>query len=77
VSAPTETPGLVPNFDWQPGQRFDIRGHGTEAHAQRERREGRKPCALCLPAENAAHAYRVARRRAATTLVSQDQEACQ
>lgn len=61
MSAPTEAPGLVPNDDWQPRQRFDIRPHGTEARARRERRQGRKPCPACLAAENAAHLYRDAR----------------
>jgi hypothetical protein len=64
VSA-TETVGLVPNHDRGPRQRFDVRPHGTEAHAQRERREGRRPCPSCLAAENAAHAARSAARRAA------------
>ena len=63
MSAPTESPGLVPNFDRQPGQRFDIKGHGTEAHARRERRAGKKPCELCRLAENAANAYRWRGRR--------------
>jgi len=58
VSAPTEVDRLEPNLDRQPGQRFDIRPHGTEARAMRERREGRKPCAQCLAAENAAHTWR-------------------
>jgi hypothetical protein len=62
VSAPTEAPGLVPNDDWQPRQRFDLRPHGTEARAQRERRQGRKPCPACLAAETAANAYRAALR---------------
>ncbi|MGH3254819.1 MAG: hypothetical protein ACRDOU_05315 [Streptosporangiaceae bacterium] len=58
MSTPTETAGLVPNDDWRPHERFDIRPHGTEARARRERRKGRKPCSSCLRAENAAHAYR-------------------
>jgi len=62
VSAPTEAPGLVPNDDWQPRQRFDIRPHGTEAHAQRHRRRGERPCPACLAAETAANAYRAALR---------------
>jgi hypothetical protein len=66
VSAPTEALGLVPNDDWQPRQRFDIRPHGTEAHAQRHRRRGEKPCPACLAADNAAHAYRAAHRAAGT-----------
>lgn len=65
MTAPTETIGLVPNFDRQPGQRFDIRGHGTEARARRERRAGQKPCEPCRLAENAANAYRWRGRRAA------------
>ena len=52
MSVATELPGLVPNDDWQPRQRFDIRPHGTEAHAQRHRRRGEKPCPACLAAEN-------------------------
>ncbi len=62
MSAPTEALGLVPNFDWRPGQRFDLRPHGTEARARRERRQGRKPCPACLAAERAAHNYREALR---------------
>jgi hypothetical protein len=62
VSAPTEALGLVPNDDWQPRQRFDLRPHGTEARAQRERRQGRKPCPACLAAETAANSYRAALR---------------
>ena len=62
MSAPTEAPGLVPNDDWQPRQRFDLHPHGTEARAQRERRHGRKPCPACLAAERAAHNYRDALR---------------
>jgi hypothetical protein len=72
VSAPTEVAGLVPNLNRQPHQRFDVRPHGTEAHAQRERREGRKPCPSCLAAENAAHAARSARRSAAAGEVCAD-----
>jgi len=66
VSAPTEAPGLVPNFDRQPGQWFDMRPHGSEAAAMRERRAGKKPCPRCLAAENAAHNYRRARRTSAS-----------
>jgi hypothetical protein len=62
MSAPTELAVLVPNDDWGPRQRYDIRPHGTEARAQRERRYGRKPCPACLAAENAAHLYRDALR---------------
>jgi hypothetical protein len=64
VSAPTEAPGLVPNYDRRPRQRFDIRPHGTEARAQRHRRRGEKPCRACLAAETAANAYRAALRAA-------------
>jgi hypothetical protein len=67
MNAPTEAAGRVPNFDRQPREWFDVRPHGTEAGAMRERRAGKKPCARCLAAENAAHAYRLARRRAAAT----------
>jgi len=63
VSAPTEAPGLMPNHDRRPGERYDIRPHGTEACAKRHRRRGEKPCAPCLAAENAAHAWRGALRR--------------
>ena len=62
MSAPTEAAGLVPAEDRRPRQRFDIKPHGTEARAMRERREGRRPCPRCLRAENAAHAYRAALR---------------
>jgi hypothetical protein len=48
----------VPNADWRPGARFDIRPHGTEAHARRHRRLGEKPCPACLAAENSAHVHR-------------------
>ena len=74
MSAPTEAIGLVPNLDRRPGEWFDIRGHGTEAHAKRERRAGKKPCELCLPAESAAHAYRAARRRTSAFPAHEDQE---
>ena len=62
MSAPTEALGRVPNLDRQPWEWRDIRPHGTEARALRERRHGRKPCPSCLGAENAAHAYRRALR---------------
>jgi hypothetical protein len=62
MSVATELPRLVPNWDRGPRQRFDIRPHGTEARARRHRRYGEKPCAACLAADNAAHAYRAARR---------------
>jgi hypothetical protein len=62
VSAPTEALGLVPNWDRRPGERADIRPHGTEARARRERRHGTKPCPACLIAENSAHVYRAALR---------------
>ena len=64
MSAPTEVVTLVPNDDRGPRERFDIRPHGTEARARRERRHGRKPCPSCLAAENRAHVYRAARRAA-------------
>ena len=76
MSVATELPVLVPNDDWQPRQRFDIRPHGTEAHAQRHRRRGEKPCPACLAAETAANAYRAARRAAgAHVLPEPSQEA--
>ena len=58
MSAPTETLGLVPNLDRRPGEWSDIRPHGTEARARRERRHGQKPCPACLAAEGRAHTYR-------------------
>ena len=64
MSAPTEVAVLVPNDDRRPRERFDIRPHGTEARARRERRHDRKPCPACLAAETAANAYRVALRAA-------------
>lgn len=63
MSAPTEAIGLVPNVDRGPRERFDIRPHGTEARARRERRHGRKPCPSCLAAENRARAWRAAGAR--------------
>jgi hypothetical protein len=69
VSAPT-VDRLEPNLDRQPRQRFDIRPHGTEARAKRERREGRKPCTQCRAAERAAHDWRAAQRRAAAEVAS-------
>jgi hypothetical protein len=33
MSVATELPRLVPNDDWRPRERFDIRPHGTEARA--------------------------------------------
>ena len=74
MSAPTEAPGLVPNDEWQPRQRFDLRPHGTEARAQRERRHGRKPCPACIAAERAAHNYRDALRRDPAPRSQQEQE---
>lgn len=58
MSAPTEVLGLVPNFDRHPGQRYDIRPHGTEARARRHYRGGEQPCEPCRLAANAAHIYR-------------------
>ena len=62
MSATTEALGLVPNYDRRPGERHDIRPHGSEARARRERRHGRKPCPACLAAENKAHVYRASLR---------------
>jgi len=62
VSAATEAAGRVPNWDRRRGEWFDVRPHGTEACARRERRHGGKPCPACLAAENAAHAWRRAMR---------------
>ena len=64
MSAPTEALGLVPNLDRRPGEWSDIRPHGTEARARRERRHGRKPCPACLAAENRAHVWRAAQQAA-------------
>jgi hypothetical protein len=58
MSAPTEVPGLEPNWDRGPHERHDIRPHGTEARARRHRRRGEKPCPACLAAENSAHVHR-------------------
>ncbi len=67
MSAPTELPGRVPNYERQHGEWSDIRPHGTEARARRERRHGRKPCPACRAAENAARTYRQATYRQAST----------
>ena len=75
MSAPTEVAALVPNDDRGPRQRFDIRPHGTEAHAQRHRRRGEKPCPPCLAAETAASAYRAARRAASTPVLPESPSA--
>ena len=74
MSAPTEALGLGPTDDWQPRQRFEIRPHGTEARAQRERRQGRKPCPACLAAETAANAYRAALRAAGPHVLPEPSE---
>ena len=71
MSVATELPGLVPNYDLGPRQRSDIRPHGTEAHAQRHRRRGEKPCPACLAAETAANAYRAAQRAASTPVLQE------
>jgi len=62
MSAPTEAAGLVPNWNRRPGERSDVRPHGTEACARRERRHGARPCEPCRLTENAAHVYRAAVR---------------
>ena len=67
MTAPTEAPGLVPNFDRRPGQRYDIRPHGTEARARRHYRAREKPCEPCRLAANRAHVYRVAVRAVAAS----------
>jgi hypothetical protein len=74
MSVATELPRLVPNDDWQPRERFDIRPHGTEARARRHRRRGEKPCPACLAAENAAHAYRAAQRAAGAHVLPEPSE---
>jgi len=58
MSTPAEAAGREPNLDWVPGEWRDIRPHGTEARARRERRRDGRPCADCLAAEARAHAYR-------------------
>ena len=67
MSAPTEVHGLVPNFDRRPGQRYDIRPHGTEARARRHWRAGEKPCESCRLASNAAYVHRSAARALAAS----------
>ena len=62
MSAATEAAGRVPNWDRGPGERHDVRPHGTEACARRERRHGTKPCPACLTAENRARGWRRALR---------------
>ena len=74
MSASTEVAALVPNDDRGPHERFDIRPHGTEARARRERRHGRKPCPSCLAAENRAHAYRATRRAAGAYVLPEPSE---
>ena len=74
MSVATELPGLVPNDDWQPRQRFDIRPHGTEARARRHWRKGEKPCEACRAADNRAHAWRAARRTRATSVPPEPSE---
>ena len=74
MSAPTELAALVPNDDRGRRERFDIRPHGTEARARRERRRGRKPCPSCLAAENRAHAWRATRRTAGAYVLPEPSE---
>ena len=74
MSVPTEAIGRVPNYDRGPRQRYDIRPHGTEARARRHRRYGEKPCAACLAADNAAHAYRAAQRAAGAYVLPEPSE---
>ena len=74
MSVATELPGLVPNDDWQPRQRFDIRPHGTEARARRHWRKGEKPCEACRAADNRAHAWRAARRTQAASVLPEPSE---
>ena len=74
MSAPTEVAALVPNDDRGPRERFDIRPHGTEARARRERRHGRKPCPSCLAAENRAHAWRATLRTQAACVLPEPSE---
>ena len=63
MTAPADAAGRVPSRDRGPGEWYDVRPHGTEACARGERRHGRQPHDLCLPAENRAPAYRAAVRR--------------
>jgi hypothetical protein len=63
MTAPADAVGRVPNWDRGPAEWYDVRPHGTEACARGERRHGRQPHDLCLPAENRAPAYRAAVRR--------------
>ena len=74
MSVATELPGLVPNDDWQPRQRFDIRPHGTEACARRHWRKGEKPCEACRAADNRAHAWRAARRAISASVLPEPPE---
>ena len=74
MSVATELPGLVPNDDWQPRQRFDIRPHGTEARARRHWRKGEKPCQACRAADNRAHAWRAAQRTAGARVLPEPPE---
>ena len=62
MTAPADAAGRVPSRDRGPGEWYDVRPHGTEACARRERRHGRKPYDLCLRAKNRAHAYQAALR---------------
>ena len=75
MSAPTEALGREPNYDRAGRQWYDIRPHGTEARARRERRHGQKPCPSCLAAEQAAHAYRERLRAAASATTSPEARA--
>jgi hypothetical protein len=63
MTAPADAAGRVPNADRGPGEWDDVRPHWTKACARGERRHGRTPYDLCLPAENRVHAYRAAPRR--------------
>jgi hypothetical protein len=63
MTALADAVGRVPDRDRGPGEWYDVGPHGTEACARRERRHGRKPYDLCLPAGYRVHAYRAALRR--------------
>jgi hypothetical protein len=74
MSVAAELPGLVPNWDRGPRERFDIGPHGSEARARRHRRRGERPCPACLTAENSAHAYRAAQRAAGAHVLPEPSE---
>lgn len=50
-----------PNTSRRPGQRYDVRPHGTHARYERHRRDGEPACEACAQAERQ---YRILRRAA-------------